>query len=75
MVKYYITFLRFTIVSTVIRYIGNLETCVCVCGGGGEVFTNHEWANTWKFQSFDIAKNSTPELDGNRSIKGKLSVF
>lgn len=33
MVKYYITFLRFTIVSTVIRYIGNLETCVCVGGG------------------------------------------
>lgn len=35
MVKYYITFLRFTIVSTVIRYIGNLETC----GGGGVKFS------------------------------------
>lgn len=77
MVKYYITFLRLTIVSTVIRYrqFGKFgRRCVCV-GGGLKFFMNHEWANTWKFQSFDIAKNSTPELDGNRSIKGKLSVF
>lgn len=66
MVKYYITYLRLSIVSAV---IGSLEIeTMCVHVGG--VF--HE---SWKFQSFNIAKNSRTKLDGNRSIKGKLSVF
>lgn len=71
MVKYYITYLRLTIVSAVIGSLEIETMCIHVWGwGGGGVF--HE---SWKFQSFNIAKNSRTKLDGNRSIKGKLSVF
>lgn len=70
MVKYYITYLRLTIVSAVIGSLEIETMCVHVWGWGGGVFYE-----SWKFQSFNIAKNSRTKLDGNRSIKGKLSVF